>query len=141
MTDLEKIDFVFFYIRDKIKVGGNWGHNNIWTHVEKTPEAEINYTLFTEIINKLKKDGLLIENTPRDSQWTYHVTFEGLIFQGYVNKYSEDQKESQEARNLRQVTVDLQKQMNRLTGWIVFGTLATVVIGILTLLKDYLKCS
>lgn len=92
MTSLEQIDFVFFFIRDKIQVGGNWGYNNIWNHVEKTTEAKINKTLFNEIIAKLKEDGLVTEVILEAAQPTYHVTFKGLIFDGYNKQWSDSQK-------------------------------------------------
>ncbi len=92
MTPLEQIDFVFFFIRDKIQVGGNWGYNNIWNHVEKTTEAKINKTLFNEIIDKLKEDGLVTEVIQEAAQPTYHVTFKGLIFDGYNKQWSDSQK-------------------------------------------------
>lgn len=139
MTPLQQIDFVFFYLRGKISAGGQWGYQNIYFHVNQIKESGINETLLKEIIVKLKEDGLLTEINNLGSQPTYHVTFEGLIFQGYVKADSEARKESQEVRNLRQATVDLQARMNKLTWWIVFGTIASVVVGILTLLKDCLQ--
>ena len=126
------------FVKSKMENSAYWGYGLIWNHVEKTTELKINKTLFAEIINKLKEDGYIVDNETKDS---YRVTFKGLIFKGYVLTELDNQEEIQKLKNLRQRTVDLQKQMNRLTGWIVFGTLATVVIGILPLLKEYLKCS
>lgn len=126
------------FIKSKMENSAYWGYGLICNHVEKTTELKINKTLFAEIINKLKEDGYIVDNETKDS---CRVTFKGLIFKGYVLTELDNQEEIQKLKNLRQRTVDLQKQMNRLTGWIVFGTLATVVIGILPLLKEYLKCS
>lgn len=137
MNSLEKIDFVFFFIREKISVGGYWGYINVWNHVSQTEEADINKTLFKEIINKLKEDSLIIEINEIDGQPTYHVTFKGLIFQGYVTEESNNQKEFEEVRNLRQSTVDLQKGLNRLTFWIVIGALIAAIYYLLEILNHF----
>src|SRR5690606_28755231 len=107
MTPLEQIDFVFFYIRDKITTGADWGYFNIWTHVQKTPETKINKTLFDEIILKLKEDGLLTEINNLGSQATYHITFKGLTFNGYVSEQQTLQMEKERLRILDDKTLTL----------------------------------
>ena len=77
MTPLEKIDFVFFYLKDKIQVGGYWGYHNVWNHVKATSEADINETMFKEIIQKLKDDGYITERQIPDAQPVYNLTFTG----------------------------------------------------------------
>lgn len=138
MSEFEKIDFVLNFIKEKMSISAYWGQGLIWKHVEDTKEAGINKTLFLEILNKLREDGFIVDNETKDA---CRVTFKGLIFKGYVLTELDNQEESQIVKNLRQRTVDLQEQMNVLTKWIVIGTLATVAVGILTLLKEYLKCS
>lgn len=137
MTPLEKIDFVFFYIREKLVVGGNWGYNNIWNHVRDTKELDMNETMFKEIIVKLKNDGFLTEINGNNSQSGYHITFNGLIFQGYVTEELNNQKELHEVRSLRQATVDLQRVLNRLTCWIVIGSIVAAVYYILEILNHF----
>ena len=137
MTSLEQIDFVFFFIRDKIQVGGNWGYNNIWNHVEKTTEAKINKTLFNEIIAKLKEDGLVTEVNQEAVQPTYHVTFKGLIFDGYNQQWFDSQKENDELKSLRQTSNVNSLKMTRLTKWVMFGTSIAAIYYLLEILNHW----
>jgi len=139
MTPLEQIDFVFFFIRDKIQVGGNWGYNNIWNHVEKTTEAKINKTLFNEIINKLKEDELITEVIQEAAQHTYHVTFKGLIFEGYKQQWSESQRENNELKSLRQTSHINSLKMTRLTWWVMIWTSIAAIYYLLEIL-NHLFC-
>jgi len=87
MTPLDKIDFVFFYLKDKIEIGGSWGYYNIWNHVEKTPTTGIaSQKLLREILTRLTEDGFITEITQPEAQSTYHLTFKGVLFQGYKKK-------------------------------------------------------
>jgi len=137
MTPLEQIDFVFIFIRDKIQVGGNWGYNNIWNHVEKTTEAKINKTLFNEIINKLKEDKLITEVIQEDAQTTYHVTFKGLIFEGYKQQWSDSQRENNELKSLRQTSHINSLKMTRLTRWVMFWTSIAAIYYLLEILNHW----
>lgn len=84
MTSLEQIDFVLFYIKEKIQYGGSYGFKNIWFHVEKTPETDITTpTLLKEILKRLLDDGFITETTHPEAQNVYHLTFKGVLFQGY----------------------------------------------------------
>lgn len=89
MTDIEKLDFVLNFIKSKMTVSAHWGYGLVWTHIEKTTELKINKTLFDEIINKLKKDGYIVDNETKDA---CRVTFEGLIFKGYKKQEEENQE-------------------------------------------------
>lgn len=100
MTPLEKIDFVFYYIKDKIQVGGNWGYHNIWNYVNATSEADINETMFKEIIQKLKNDGYITEKQIPDAQPVYNLTFTGSLFDGYNKNQVKIQKLSRQTRFL-----------------------------------------
>ncbi len=137
MTPLEQIDFVFFFIRDKIQVGGNWGYNNIWNHVEKTTESNINKTLFNEIINKLKEDELITEVDQKDAQPTYHLTFKGLIFEGYKQQWSDLQKENNEIKSLRKTSNINSLKMTRLTRWVMIGTSIAAIYYLLEILNHW----
>ncbi|MDO9614356.1 MAG: hypothetical protein Q7J86_07490 [Bacteroidota bacterium] len=123
MTPLEKIDFVFFFIKDKLKVGGQWGYNNIWNHIEATKDVEINKTMFDEIIKKLKIDGYIVEAEINGSQLVYNLTFVGLLFDGYNSAQKEIHK--------------LQKQ-NRILSWLlVFLTGVSAIYYIFEILNHY----
>lgn len=100
MTPLEKIDFVFFHIKDKIQVGGYWGYHNIWNYVKATSKADINETMFNEIIQKLKDDGYITEKQIPDAQPVYNLTFTGSLFDGYNKNQVKIQKLSRETRFL-----------------------------------------
>jgi len=136
MTPLEQIDFVFFYIRDKIQVGGDWGYNNVWNHVEKTTEANINKTLFNEIINKLKEDELITEDIG-GPQLTYHVTFKGLIFEGYNLQWSNSQREINELKSLRTSSQSNSEKMTKLTNWVMIGTTIAALYYFLEILNHW----
>jgi len=118
MKPLEKIDFVFFYIKDKINAGGQWGYNNIWNHVKETKEVEINETMFKEIIKKLLNDGYITETQINEGQNVYNLTFEGQLFDGYLSQAKEISKLSNETRR-----------------WSALVTAATVVGGIYALFE------
>lgn len=128
MTPLEKIDFVFNFIKNKIEIGGDWGYYNIWNHVEQTKELQINETLFKEIINKLKEDGLITETSGRYSQHTYHITFKGLTFQGY--KY-----QAEESQRLQRAVTSLSVRTFWLTVVIAGGTFVAAIYYLLEILN------
>ena len=100
MTPLEKIDFVFFYLKDKIQVGGYWGYHNIWNYVRTTTEYDINETMFKEIIQKLKDDGYITERQIPDAHPVYNLTFTGSLFDGYNKNQVKIQKLSRQTRFL-----------------------------------------
>ena len=137
MTPLEKIDFVFFYIREKISVGGNWGYNNIWNHVKQTDEADINETLFKEIIRKLKRDGLLTEVNNPESQLIYHVTFNGLTFDGYTEERKSLDAEKLQLTNIQNRILKLSSKMNCLTAIIAVGTGFAAIYYIFEILNHF----
>lgn len=138
MTPLQQIDFVFFYIREKISIGVHWGYFNIWTHVQKTPETKINQTLFDEIILKLKEDGLLTEINNLGSQPTYHVTFKGLTFNGYVSEQQTLQMERERLRILDEKTLKLTSWTTRLTWIIAIGTFVAAIYYLLEILNHWI---
>jgi hypothetical protein len=138
MTPLEQIDFVFFYIRDKITTGADWGYFNIWIHVKKTPETGINKTLLDEIIFKLIEDGLLTEINNLGGQKTYHITFKGLTFNGYVSEQSSLQMEKERLKILDEKTLNLTSWTTRLTLIIAFGTAIVAIYYLLEILNHWL---
>lgn len=139
MNPLEKIDFVFFYVKDKISVGGHWGHGHIWSYVERATEFEINLTLFDEIISKLKEDGLITEIDNSPAAQTYHVTFKGLVFDGYKTERESLNAEKLRVRNIENQNQKLSSVLNRLTFLIALGT-GIAAIYYLLQIWDYFFC-
>ena len=86
MTPLEKIDFVFFYIKEHTQFGGSVSEFAIQDRVKKTPETKITPTLLKEIINRLKTDKFITELILPEAQPVYHSTFEGVLILGYKMK-------------------------------------------------------
>ena len=87
MTPLEQIDSVFFFIKSKEQISARWSTEYIWNlYVKKDSEAAVNKQQFDEIINQLVSDDYIRELPVIDSsQKTYHVTFKGRIFNGYID--------------------------------------------------------
>lgn len=137
MIPLDQIDLVFFHIRDKIQTGGNWGYNNIWNFVEQTSEAKINKTLFNEIIKKLKEDELISEIIQEGYQSTYHITFKGLIFEGYKQQWTDSQLEKDELKSLRHASHINSLKMTRLTRWVMIGTSIAAIYYLLEILNHW----
>lgn len=139
MTPLEKIDFIFLYLKDKTQYGGSWGYHNIENHVVKTPEADISITLLKEILERLKRDKLITESPLTQDQSVYHLTFDGVLFEGYKKAELNRQKEEERTKFLAEKMVTLSDRMARLTRWIALGTLIMAGYSIFEILK-YLIC-
>lgn len=139
MNPLEKIDFVFLFIKDKINVGGNWGYGHVWSHVEKAEEYEINQTLFKEIISKLKEDGLITEVDNYSTAPTYHVTFKGLVFDGYVAERERLDTEKLRLRDLDYKNQKLSHALNKLTCFIAIGTVVAAIYYLIQIF-EYFFC-
>ncbi|PUZ28544.1 hypothetical protein DCC81_03420 [Chitinophaga parva] len=76
-----QLDAVFLFIKEKTELGALVNNNYIWNlYISKTPELGIDQLLFSDIINKLIKDGYVKE----DFQNSYHLTVDGRNFKGYV---------------------------------------------------------
>jgi len=137
VTPLEQIDFVFFYLREKVTSGGHWGYQNIWFHVKGASETGINKTLLDEIIVKLKDDGLITEINNLDSQSTYHVTFKGLTFNGYASEKQSLQAEKERLKILDEKTLKLTSWTTRLTWIIAIGTFVAAIYYLLEILNHW----
>ena len=134
MTDLEKIDFVLFYIKTKMADSAYWGYGPIWAHIQKTTELKINKALFDEIINKLKEDGYIVDNNTNDA---CRVTFRGLTFNGYVSEQSFLQMEKKRLKTLEEKTLNLSRWTTRLTIIIALGTGIAAIYYLLEILNNF----
>ena len=137
MTPLEQIDFVFFHIKSKIQVGASWGYHNVWNYVKMTEEANINETMFKEIIQKLQDDGYLTEKYIEGAQPCYNVTFKGLIFEGYSKEHESLNEEKTWLKNLQVQTLKTSKKLNLVTWIIAVGTFFAALYYILEILNDF----
>lgn len=139
MTPYEKIDFVFFDLKDRIQAGGKWGYHTLWHRVQKSPEKGINKTMFDEIIRKLKADDYITETPTDDGQPVYNITFKGLLFDGYGEEQGEAQRENTRLKFLEDRTLLIAERVKTLTVWI---TVATVIASLYSLLEilDKLFC-
>ena len=92
-TPYEQIDSVFFFIKDKIELGGSYSKEYIWNlYVSRTPKMKINETLYNEIIERLISDGYIrMIKLPNAEQPIFHVTFDGLVHEGYLAEFQKTQ--------------------------------------------------
>jgi len=137
MTPLEQIDFVFFYLKDKIQAGGSWGYYNISNYIDKCPETKINKVMLTEIVQKLKDDGYITEKQMPEAQPVYHVTFKGLIFEGYTKEYETSMKETVWLKNIQIQTLTTSRKLNILTWIIAIGTGIAAIYYILEIFSHW----
>ena len=131
MTPLEQIDFAFFYIKSREQLSASWSAEYMWNlYISKTPESGINRTVFDEIIKQLVNDDYIRELPINDSsQKSYHVTFKGRIFNGYV-EYQSSLRENnerisgleEENRKFQDATLKNSRYLNRLTLILTIGT-------------------
>ena len=139
MTPHQQIDFIFLHLKEKIQYGGSYGYNNLWFRVEKTPETKINKTLFNEIIERLKQDNLITETKLEDAQPVYHITFKGLLFDGYEKEYELARQEKERLERIEDETLNVSRRMNRLTWIIMIGTAIAALYYLLEILNHWLN--
>ena len=144
MTPLEQIDSVFFFIKSKEQISARWSTEYIWNlYVKKDSEAAVNKQQFDEIINQLVSDDYIRELPVIDSsQKTYHVTFKGRIFNGYIdyqNSLTENNKRivalEEENRKFQKSSLRSSRQLNLLTAILAAGTLLAAVYYILEIVS------
>lgn len=136
MTPLEQIDFVFFHVKSKIKYGGSYGYQNIWFYVDATPEANINPTLLKEILKRLVEDGLVTETIQPDTQSVYHITFKGVLYEGYDKNYLTINKKEQFETYIQTQNTKNGKNLNRLTLILTIVTGITAIYYVLEILNN-----
>lgn len=134
MTALEQIDFVFFYIKEHTQFGGNVSDFAVKDRVDRTPETNITETMRLEIIKRLKSDGYVSEATVEDSQPFYHLTFQGVLFDGYKKAKEESQKEELRLQTLADQNLLVAKKVKNLTIWIAVATVVAGFYGILQII-------
>lgn len=134
---LEKIDFVFEYIKSKKDLDAVFGYVNIRTRVDRTPELGITTQMLNEIIKRLVKDGYIVEQKRPNEQNVYSITFDGLIFEGYVHENASIRKEQERLRTLENHQLELSKRMNFLTSVMAVGTTVAAIYYLIEILKHF----
>jgi len=137
MNPYNQIDFVFSFLKQRSNLSADFGKENIWSHIERTPEMEINRQVFEEILQRLLDDGYIKETLRTDSQATYHLTFNGRIFEGYFNRNESLNEEREWVKNLQVQTLNNSRMLNLVTWIIAIGTLFAAIYYILEILNHW----
>lgn len=144
MTPLEQIDFVFSYIKNKEDLSASFSTEYIWNlYVSKSPETQITRFIFNEIIRQLIDDEYIRElPIIESSQKTYHVTFKGRIFEGYVANNIASKQSIKRISDLEEENRKFQKralknshQLNCLTIILAIGTMIAALYYIIEILN------
>lgn len=137
---LEQIDFVLNFLKSKQDLDASFSYMIIENHIKRTPELNITITILREILKKLVNDGYISEKITPGIQPIYNVSFEGLVFEGYVHENEANQKEQERLRILENRQLALSRRMNVLTLVVAIGTTVAAVYYLLEIVK-YLRAS
>lgn len=138
MEPLQKIDAVFFFIKKSSDVGAMINDNYIWgMYVNKTSELEISRLMLIEILQKLVEDGYVRRvDHPDGGSSTYHITFKGLIFEGYEKERENLNRERDAIRNLERANARRSNDLNQMTAFIAFGTIMAAAYYWIEIVRD-----
>jgi hypothetical protein len=137
MDILDKLDKVFFWLKNRTDLGAYWTKEYIWTfYIEREKESGINHQQFDEIFERLLQDDLIRKRNVEEAKPTYHLTTNGYEFIGYKNE--KERKEALEAndKNYKSSYLESSQGTTKWTKWIAYGTVVLVAVAILTLLKQ-----
>jgi hypothetical protein len=138
MTPREQIDYVFFFIKKHLENSATISTEYIWNlKVSKDPETGINRLMFDDILKQLELDKL-IEKEPMEegvAQSMYHITFNGRLFDGYVEKHKETENQKARIRSLENANRSNANRMTLLTVFIAIGTIVAAIYYILEIIK------
>lgn len=137
MTPYEQIDFVFFYLKEKIQYGGSYGYQNILNRVIATPEANIKVTLLNEILLRLEQDGFITKSIIPNAQPVYQITFKGLLFDGYTKSHQALNEKERFENYVQSQNIKNGKYLNRLTLILAIVTGIAAVYYILEILNHW----
>jgi hypothetical protein len=92
-----------------------------------------------QVFDKLQKDGYLafIKGTSKDDPDSYHITFEGQLFEGYLAQYRNKMENSNRIKNLENSTLENAKKLNTLTTWIAIGTIIAAVYYLIEIYNHF----
>jgi len=130
---LAKIDHVFLKIKTMSGFDTRISYNYIANlFVNTHPEIGINNLMLENIVNKLINDGYLTLNKAqsKDDVTTFNVTFEGQLFDGYVDKWEKENAEKQRVLALEETNKDIINKTYILNKW-VMGTAIVSAISAL----------
>lgn len=139
MTLLEKIDLVLKVLYEES------GHNPTLPYIQGLlKDKEIDVGEIRDCIQKLNKDGFVRYEYEGnfvdfyDDYAHFLISFDGKFFYetygGYENKKTTDDSYTSRLASLEVSRHEQGQTLNRLTGWIVFGTLAGAVAGLIAAL-------
>jgi predicted transcriptional regulator len=137
MNPYKQIDFVFFFLKERSELSADFGKENIRNHIKLTPEIKINTQIFEEILQRLLDDGYIKETIRPETQPTYHLTFNGRIFEGYFNKNNSLNEDREWLKNLQIQTLENSKKLNKLTWIIAGGTFFAAIYYIIEIVKNW----
>lgn len=137
MNPYNQIDFVFLFLKERSELSADFSKEYIWNQIKQTTEIKIDKQVFEEILQRLLDDGYVKEILKPETQPTYHLTFNGRIFEGYFYR-NESLNEGREwVKNLQDQTLKNSKWLNRLTWIIAIGTLFSAIYYILETLNHW----
>lgn len=139
---LKKIDFVLNFFKSKQDLDASFSYTIIENHVKRTSELKITVTMLREILKKLVNDGYITERKQEEGyQSIYHVSFEGLVFEGYVHENEANHKEQERLHTLENRQLALSRRMNALTAIVAVGTIVAAVYYLMEILKSFCPSS
>ena len=137
MNSYNQIDFIFFFLKERSLLSADFSKEYIWNHIDKTKEVEINRQVFEEILQRLIDDGYIKEILNSGTQPTYHLTFNGRIFEGYSNTNKSLNEERKWIKKLQVLTLENSKKLNTLTWIIAIGTTISAIYYFIEILNNF----
>ena len=137
MNSFTQIDFIFFFLKERNLLSANFSKEYIWNHVARTKEIEINRQVFEEILQRLIDDGYIKEILNSGMQPSYHLTFNGRIFEGYSNMNESLNAERKSIKKLQLQTLENSTKLNTLTCIIAVGTIFSAFYYLIEILKFF----
>ena len=135
MNSFKQIDFVLSYLKERSELSADFAKENIWNYIRQTPEIGINKQIFDEILQRLVDDGYIKETIREKTQPIYHLTFNGRIFEGYLNRNISLNQEREWLKHLQILTLNNSNKLNLITWIIAIGTLIAAIYYILEILN------
>lgn len=127
---LIKIDHVFLELKEftnlSASVNDEFIRNLI---VNKHPEYNIDALTLRNIINKLIKDEYLTirKATNKDDVDTFHVTFQGQLFDGYIDQWERENAEKQRILALEETNRDIVNKTYILNKWVMVTAIVSAI--------------
>ncbi len=138
MDPFNQIDFVFFFLKQRAEFSADFGKENIWNYINRTEEANITRQVFEEILQRLIDDCYIKETLRPETQSTYHLTFNGRIFEGYSKRNEILNEERNWLKNLQVQTLQNTRMLNIISLIIAIGTFFAAIYYILEIANHWI---